>query len=86
VIEAGEPLPANVTRMITYTNGDDSWLANSYIGIVQMQGGAAKKSKLVGKIEEIPTEGDGKGFELTMELSAAGKLTLSVNGGPSTTL
>lgn len=86
MIEAGEPLPANVTRMITYTNGDDSWLANSYIGIVQMQGGSAKKSKLVGKIEEIPTEGDGKGFELTMELSAAGKLTLSVNGGPSTTL
>jgi hypothetical protein len=42
------------------------------------------KIKLIGKIEEIPSED--KSFEITMELSSAGKLTLSVNGGPSTTL
>jgi len=85
LIEVGEPLPVNVTRKITYMNGDDSWLTKSYIGIVQMQGGAATKSKLIGKIEQIP-ESDDKSFEITMELSTAGKLSLSVNGGPNSTL
>ena len=85
LIEVGEPLPANVTKTITYTNGDASWLSHSYIGIVQMQAAAGgNKIKLIGKIEEIPSED--KSFEITMELSSAGKLTLSVNGGPSTTL
>lgn len=83
MIEVGEPLPANVTRTITYTNGEDSWLLNSYVGIVQMQGGAGgSKSKLIGKIDSL----EGTSFELAMELSSAGKLTVSVNGGPSAVL
>ena len=85
LIVVGEPLPANVTKTITYTNGDDSWLSHSYIAIVQTQtksGGS--KCKMIGKIEEIPSEA--KNFEITMELSIAGRLTLSVNGGPSATL
>jgi molecular chaperone DnaK (HSP70) len=85
LIEAGEPLPANVTKTITYTNGDASWLTHSYIGIVQMQAaGGGNKSKLIGKIEAIPSED--KSFEITMELTSAGELTLSVNGGPSANL
>ncbi|KAL3790226.1 hypothetical protein ACHAW5_004336 [Stephanodiscus triporus] len=85
LIEAGEPLPANVTKTITYTNGDASWLTHSYIGIVQMQSaGGGNNSKLIGKIEEIPSEN--KSFEITMELTSAGELTLSVNGGPIATL
>jgi len=85
LIEVGEPLPANITKTITYTNGDASWLSHSYIGIVQMQEEAGGiKSKLIGKIEEIPSED--KSFEITMELTSAGKLILSVNGGPSKTL
>lgn len=79
LIDIGEPLPANVTRKITCNNGDES-----YIAIVQMQGGAAKKGKVIGKIENIETED--KDFEITLELSSAGKLTLSVNGGPSAAL
>ena len=76
----GEHLPVNVTRKITYNNGTDSWLENSYIAIVQM----GKKKKVIGKIEDI--ELDDKSFEITMELSAAGELTLAVNGEESTTL
>jgi len=83
LIEMGEPLPANVTRSITCTSGDDLW-SNSSIAIVQMLGGAAAKSKVVGKIEKIELED--KKFEITMELSSAGKLAVSVNGGPSTAL
>mmetsp|Transcript_34489 Transcript_34489/g.62038 ORF Transcript_34489/g.62038 Transcript_34489/m.62038 type:complete len:565 (-) Transcript_34489:133-1827(-) len=79
LIEVGEPLPVNVTRNITCTDGDDSSFA-----IVQMQGGAVVKSKVIGKMEKIPLKE--KSFEITMELSSAGKLTLSVNGGPITTL
>ena len=84
MIEVGEPLPVNITRTITYCNGDDSWMLHSYIGIVQMQEGAAGgvKCKLIGKIEPL----EGKIFELAMELSSVGKLTLSVNGGPGATL
>ncbi|KAL3821745.1 hypothetical protein ACHAXA_008481 [Cyclostephanos tholiformis] len=85
LIEVGEPLPANVTRTITYTNGDNSWLSHSYIAIVQTQTiSGVSKSKLIGKIEEIPSET--KMFEITMELSISGKLTLSINGGPITSL
>mmetsp|Transcript_33602 Transcript_33602/g.61874 ORF Transcript_33602/g.61874 Transcript_33602/m.61874 type:complete len:571 (-) Transcript_33602:73-1785(-) len=83
LIEVGEPLPANVTRSITCTNGDDLW-SNSSIAIVQMQGGAAAESKVIGKIEKIELEE--KKFEITMELSSAGKVAVSVNGGPSTAL
>lgn len=83
LIEIGEPLPVNVTRKITCSDGGDS-SSDSYIAIVQMKGGVAKKSKVIGKIEKIPVED--KGFELTMELSSAGKLTISVNGGPISTL
>ena len=43
-----------------------------------------KKKKVIGKIEDI--ELDDKSFEITMELSAAGELTLAVNGEESTTL
>lgn len=77
LIEVGEPLPANVTRKITCDSGE-----GSYIAIVQMKGGAAKKGKVIGKIEKS----EDKSFEMTMELSTAGKLTLSINGGPSTSL
>ncbi|KAL7543456.1 hypothetical protein ACHAXR_012731 [Thalassiosira sp. AJA248-18] len=84
LIEIGEPLPANITRKITYSNGDDSWLSDSYIAIVQVQGGAAKKNKVIGKVEGIVLEN--KSFEITVELSSAGKLAVSVNGGPSATL
>ena len=80
LIQVGEPLPVNVTRKITYNNGTDSWLENSYIAIVQM----GKKKKIIGKIEDIELED--KSFEITMELSAAGELTLAVNGEESTTL
>ncbi len=81
LIEIGQPLPANVTKIITCSDGDDSWLSNSYVAVVQMQGGKSGKSKLIGKIEHLPSED--KSFELTIELSIAGKLSLSVNGGPS---
>lgn len=84
VIEKGQPLPANVTKIITCSNGDDSWLSNSFVAIVQMQGGESGKCKLIGKIESIPSED--KSFEISIELSSAGKLSLSVNGGPSATL
>mmetsp|Transcript_22088 Transcript_22088/g.47413 ORF Transcript_22088/g.47413 Transcript_22088/m.47413 type:complete len:573 (+) Transcript_22088:136-1854(+) len=84
LIEVGEPLPVNVTRNIMCTNGDDSWMSNSSIAIIQMQGGAASKSKVIGKIEKIPLKD--KSFEITMELTSAGKLSLSVNGGPTTAL
>mmetsp|Transcript_2558 Transcript_2558/g.5474 ORF Transcript_2558/g.5474 Transcript_2558/m.5474 type:complete len:316 (+) Transcript_2558:79-1026(+) len=84
LVEVGEPLPVNVTRKITCTDGEDSWLADSYIAIVQMQAGAAGKSKIIGKIEKISLED--KSFEITMELSTAGKLSLSVNGGPTAAL
>jgi hypothetical protein len=49
-----------------------------------MREGAAggDKCKLIGKIEPL----EGKMFELAMELSTVGKLTVSVNGGPSVTL
>lgn len=80
LIHAGDPLPVNVTRKITYNNGTDSWLENSYIAIVQM----GKKKKIIGKIEDIELKD--KSFEITMELSAAGELTLAVNGEESTTL
>mmetsp|Transcript_32635 Transcript_32635/g.55562 ORF Transcript_32635/g.55562 Transcript_32635/m.55562 type:complete len:567 (+) Transcript_32635:122-1822(+) len=80
LIKVGEPLPVNVTRNITCANG----MADSSIAIVQMQGGAVAKSKVIGKVEKI--EAEATSFELTMELSSAGKLTLSVNGGPSATL
>lgn len=84
LIEVGEPLPANITRKIICSNGEDSWLADSYIAIVQVQGGAALKTKVIGKIEDIPLKE--KSFEITMELSTSGKLALSVNGGPSAAL
>ena len=84
VIEMGQPLPANVTKIVTCSDGDDSWMSNSYVAIVQMQGGASGKCKLIGKIESLPSED--KSCEITIELSSTGKLTLSVNGGPSATL
>ena len=84
VIEMGQPLPANVTKIVTCSDGDDSWMSNSYVAIVQMQGGVSGKCKLIGKIESLPSED--KSCEITIELSSTGKLTLSVNGGPSATL
>ena len=84
LIEVGEPLPANITRKVTYSNGDESWLSNSSIAIVQIQGGATAKSKVLGKIDKIPY--DSKSIEMTIELSSAGRLTVSVDGGPSCTL
>lgn len=80
LIGMGEPLPANVTRQLTCSNDNDS----SSISIVQIQGGYALKSKVLGKIDNIPS--DAKNFEITMELTCAGKLSVSVNGGPSCTL
>ena len=80
LIGMGEPLPANVTRQLTCSNDNDS----SLISIVQIQGGSALKSKVLGKIDNIPS--DAKNFEITMELTCAGKLSVSVNGGPSCTL
>lgn len=84
LIEKGQPLPANVTKIVTSSNGNDSWLSNSNVAIVQMQGGASGKSKLIGKIENLQSED--KSFEITIELSCEGQLSLSVNGGPDTTL
>ncbi|KAL7495343.1 hypothetical protein ACHAWT_004108 [Skeletonema menzelii] len=76
LIEVGQALPANTTRNFTCNSGED-------IVIVQMNGGAAKSSKVLGKIEKLPAD---KSFEITVELSTAGKLSLSVNGGPTSTL
>ena len=77
LIEVGDPLPANVTKTINF--GD---LASSSIAIVQMSGGnAAVKNKLLGKLGEV--EADAKCVELTIELTAEGSLTVSVNGGES---
>lgn len=76
LIEVGQALPANITRNFTNSSGED-------VVIVQMNGGAAKSSKVLGKIEKLPAD---KSFEITMELSSAGKLSLSVNGGPTSTL
>jgi heat shock protein 1/8 len=76
LIEVGQALPANTTRNFTRNSGED-------IVIVQMNGGAAKSSKVLGKIEKLPAD---KSFEITMELSQAGKLSLSINGGPTSTL
>jgi heat shock protein 1/8 len=76
LIEIGQALPANTTRNFTYSSGEK-------IVIVQMNGGAAKSSKVLGNLEKLPVD---KSFEITMELSATGKLSLSVNGGPVSTL
>lgn len=75
LIEIGQPLPSNITRSFNFNSAEE-------IVIVQMKGGAAKISKVLGKIENLPA----KSFEITMELSATGKLSLSVNGGPTSTL
>ncbi|KAL9181486.1 hypothetical protein ACHAXT_010291 [Thalassiosira profunda] len=85
LIDVGEPLPANVTRKIVYSNGDDDWLSDAYLAIVQMKGGSAAKGKVLGKVEQVPS-GETKGCEITIELSATGKLTVSVNGGPNAEL
>jgi L1 cell adhesion molecule like protein len=84
LIEMGEPLPANITRKIMCKGEGDPCLSDEYIAIVQMQGGHAKTSKVIGKIENIPLV-DGT-FEVTMELTSAGKLSISVDGAPSATL
>lgn len=84
LIATGDPLPVNVTRSITCTNEEESWLSNSSVFIIQMRGGAVTKSKVIGKVEGIPLED--KSFEITMELSSDGKLALSVNGGKLVTL
>ena len=84
LIETGDPLPVNVTRSITCTDGEESWLSNSSVFITQMRGGAVTKSKVIGKVEGIPPED--KSFEITMELSSDGKLALSINGGKLVTL
>lgn len=77
LIEVGEPLPANVTRTINF--GD---LTSSSIAIVQMNSrGSAVKNKLIAKINEV--EADSKSVEVTVELTAEGSLSLSVNGGES---
>lgn len=76
LIEVGEPLPVNVTR--TLNVGD---LTSSSIAIVQMNGGGDVRNKLIGKIEVIET--DLKSIEVTVELTAEGSLTLSVNGEES---
>ena len=76
LIEVGQALPANVTRSFNFNSGDE-------IVIVQMNGGAAKSSKVLGRVDKLPAA---KSFEITMELSATGKLSLSVNGGPACTL
>jgi hypothetical protein len=76
LIEVGEPLPVNVTR--TLNVGD---LTSSSIAIVQMNGGGDVRNKLIGKIEDIET--DLKSIEVTVELTAEGSLTLSVNGEES---
>merc|ERR1711957_460564 len=77
IIEIGDPLPVNVTRSIPL-------LSDVSISIIQMQGGVVAKSKVLGLIEGIPVEG--KSLEVTMELSSAGKLAVSVNGGGLVTL
>jgi molecular chaperone DnaK (HSP70) len=77
LIEVGEPLPANVTR--TFNIGE---LTSSSIGLVQMSGGNTEvANKLIGKIEGV--EADSKSIEVTVELTAEGSLTVSVNGGES---
>lgn len=76
LIEVGQALPSNVTRSFNFNSGDE-------IVIVQMNGGAAKSSKVLGRVDKLPAA---KSFEITMELSATGKLSLSVNGGPACTL
>lgn len=76
LIEVGQALPANVTRSFNFNSGEE-------VVIVQMNGGAAKSSKVLGRVDKLPAA---KSFEITMELSATGKLSLSVNGGPASTL
>ena len=80
-ISAGEPLPALNTRKITYQNGDDTWLSNSVLAIVQQKNGTCK---MVGKIDDIPASS--KDIEITLGLSAAGKLSVAVDGGDCVTL
>lgn len=80
LIAVGEPLPANVTRIINF--GD---LTSSSIAIVQMNGGnSTAKNKLIAKINDV--EADSKSIEVTVELTAEGSLSLSVNGGESSKL
>ncbi|KAL7520451.1 hypothetical protein ACHAWX_005170 [Stephanocyclus meneghinianus] len=77
LIEVGEPLPANVTKTINF--GD---VTSSSIGIVQMnRGDSALKNKVIGKIDIKDSES--KNMEVTVELTAEGSLTVSVNGGES---
>ena len=76
LIEVGQALPANVTRSFNFNSGEE-------VVIVQMNGGAAKSSKVLGRVDKLPAA---KSFEITMELSTTGKLSLSVNGGPASTL
>lgn len=75
-ISVGEPLPALNTRKITYQNGDDTWLSNSVLAIVQQKNGTCK---MVGKIDDIPA--NAKDIEITLGLSIAGKLSVAVDGG-----
>ena len=75
LIEVGQALPANTTRSFA-SSGEG-------VVIVQMSGGITKSSKVLGRIEKLPTDTN---FEITMELSATGKLSLSVNGGPMVSL
>ena len=73
LIAVGEPLPANVTRLITVDG-------SSSISIVQMQGESVS-SKVIGTIDKVPS--DSKSLEVTLELSAEGSLTVALNGGES---
>mmetsp|Transcript_28874 Transcript_28874/g.61292 ORF Transcript_28874/g.61292 Transcript_28874/m.61292 type:complete len:578 (-) Transcript_28874:80-1813(-) len=77
LIGIGDALPANVSKCFKFSNGTEG----SSIAVVQIQGGAGQKSKVLGNVENIPLDADN--FEITMELTTAGKLTVAVNGGPT---
>ncbi len=80
LIGIGDALPANVSKCFKFSNG----LEGCAIAVVQIQGQAGQKSKVLGKVENIPLDADD--FEITMELTTSGKLLVAVNGGPTCTL
>lgn len=77
LIDVGEPLPANVTRKIIF--GEEGF-SDCTLAIAQI-GANGVKSKILGTIDRI--QPGATSLEITLELTATGQLTLSVNGGPN---
>jgi len=74
MIDKMAPLPALVTKIVDITG-----CTSNSIGITQID--ESNDEKVVGKIEGF-NPNDMKEVEVTMELTAEGKLSVSLNGGP----